>query len=459
MGLILYRKVDFAGGHKHVVGRDETDLTVDGWGEAKSAQILDGCWRLYADASMGGPSKDLTPGSYPDLMSEAGFRPKSVELLVPGPDPYGLSGVILHRHVQFHGAHKHIVGRDEPDLHQDGWGDEVSAIQIVAGRWRFHEHVNYGGWGVELGPGVYPVGQHGGISNDQLSSVRRVSPHWEIAPLTQPTHAILYEHHKYRGRHRHLLIGGDRNLHQSGFGDRVSSAQISEGHWHLYEHVDYGGSTAVLDATAQKDYPNPTSMAFANDTLSSVRAFVVPVLVVMVEGYTRMPQGGGAEIPGHDAIDEDLAKANEVYGARGIRIHEVGRVVAKAPDLRYFTDANCPFNPADPLPEEASLYEIGRRFFPDSAVAFYTNFWGTTSGCYSHPAGPGVTITWAGCKWTLSHEIGHMLGLGHWRDPGIEMDPYPVTNVMHFDPNAITNDPPDITDAQFATILASPYLL
>jgi hypothetical protein len=42
-----------------------------------------------------------------------------------------IMSVILYEHIDFRGSHKHVVNRNEDNLHRDGWGDRVSSIQVL----------------------------------------------------------------------------------------------------------------------------------------------------------------------------------------------------------------------------------------------------------------------------------------------------------------------------------------
>lgn len=75
-----------------------------------------------------------------------------------------------------------------------------------------------------------------------------------------------------------------------------------------------------------------------------------------------------------------------------------------------------------------------------------------TNGCAAHPAGrPGAVVTRGASQWTLAHEVGHVLGLNHVNDNNRLMTGNGTAN--------ITNPPPDIVDAETATMDASPLTL
>jgi hypothetical protein len=84
-----------------------------------------------------------------------------------------MSHVILFEHAWFHGAHKHVFGR-EPNLaagDDSFFNDRVSSIVVLEGHWHFYRHVNFGDFLGHLDPGTYPWVEDVGIPNDQMSSV------------------------------------------------------------------------------------------------------------------------------------------------------------------------------------------------------------------------------------------------------------------------------------------------
>lgn len=52
------------------------------------------------------------------------------------------------------------------------WNDEISAIKVHSGTWRFFEHVNYSGQSWDLGPGDYPWVPDLGIPDNTISSIQ-----------------------------------------------------------------------------------------------------------------------------------------------------------------------------------------------------------------------------------------------------------------------------------------------
>jgi hypothetical protein len=181
--------------------------------------------------------------------------------------------VILYQHINFRGNHKHIIGRDEPDLHRDGWGDRISSIQVIAGRWEFCEHVNYGGRRVVLGPGSYSWVENVGIRNDSLSSIRRLAP--AVGRVGTPG-LIVYEHIDFRGGHKHIIDRDEHSLHVDGWGDKISSFQIITGRWEFCQHVDYRGWSKVC---RPGNFRWVADVGISNDSLSSIRRYL-PLIVV-----------------------------------------------------------------------------------------------------------------------------------------------------------------------------------
>jgi hypothetical protein len=71
------------------------------------------------------------------------------------------------------GDHIHILG-DTLDLGK--WGNSISSMVILAGRWGFFDEEKLQGPKVELGPGVYLHVKDHGMQDNSISSIRLVKP-------------------------------------------------------------------------------------------------------------------------------------------------------------------------------------------------------------------------------------------------------------------------------------------
>ena len=72
------------------------------------------------------------------------------------------------------GDHIHLFG-NVPDLGK--WGNSISSMVILAGRWEFFDGENFQGTKMtELGPGTYLRVQDHGLKDNSISSLRLVSP-------------------------------------------------------------------------------------------------------------------------------------------------------------------------------------------------------------------------------------------------------------------------------------------
>ncbi|MEG3437327.1 beta/gamma crystallin-related protein [Pannus brasiliensis CCIBt3594] len=88
-----------------------------------------------------------------------------------------MNEVILFEHANFHGAHKHVFGR-EPNLNAEDdnfFNDRVSSIVVISGNWAFYRHAGFDGqYARILGPGTYPFVEDVDIQNDDISSLQPV---------------------------------------------------------------------------------------------------------------------------------------------------------------------------------------------------------------------------------------------------------------------------------------------
>jgi hypothetical protein len=71
------------------------------------------------------------------------------------------------------GDHIHLFG-NTPDLGK--WGNSISSMVILSGRWEFFDEENFQGTKVELGPGTYLNVKDHGLKDNSVSSVRVASP-------------------------------------------------------------------------------------------------------------------------------------------------------------------------------------------------------------------------------------------------------------------------------------------
>ena len=74
------------------------------------------------------------------------------------------------------GDHIHIFG-NTPDLGK--WGNSISSMVILSGRWELFDEEKFQGTKVELGPGSYLHVKDHGLKDNSISSMRLVgSPRW-----------------------------------------------------------------------------------------------------------------------------------------------------------------------------------------------------------------------------------------------------------------------------------------
>ncbi|MGB9137075.1 MAG: beta/gamma crystallin-related protein [Pseudonocardiaceae bacterium] len=187
--VILFEHANFRGAHKHVftaepnLNADDDDFFND---KTSSLAVLKGNWAFYSNAGL--HSQDqyppiLGPGGYPfvgsvqivnDQMSA--LQPVDSRPTVQNP-LFVDQGVVLFEHINFHGAHKHVVAR-ESNLNaseDDFFNDKVSSFVVRDREWIFHPDSNFqGNYPVAPLPGQYSNVTDVGIKNDDISSLEPV---------------------------------------------------------------------------------------------------------------------------------------------------------------------------------------------------------------------------------------------------------------------------------------------
>ena len=89
------------------------------------------------------------------------------------PQPGEIPQIVAFDNDGLLGDHIHIFG-DTPDLGK--WGNSISSMVIVAGRWELFDEEKLQGAKVELGPGVYLHVKDHGMQDNSISSIRLVKP-------------------------------------------------------------------------------------------------------------------------------------------------------------------------------------------------------------------------------------------------------------------------------------------
>ncbi|MGW5052308.1 FG-GAP-like repeat-containing protein [Actinokineospora sp. NPDC004072] len=135
-------------------------------------------------------------------------------------------------------------------------------------------------------------------------------------------------------------------------------------------------------------------------------------------------------------IDQMLTAMQQVYEAVGIRVHRVSTEWLTAPALNDLDVGRCVRG--ETTAEQNALFANRNGVAPgDVVVYFVRSTVPPTNGCAAHPAGqPSAAVVQGATRWTLAHEVGHVLGLNHVADNNRLMTGGGTAN--------ITNPPPDL---------------
>jgi hypothetical protein len=184
-----------------------------------------------------------------------------------------MNHVILFEHVNFHGAHKHVVAReDNLNASDDNYfNDKVSSIVVFEGNWTFAKNAGQKSpYSAILGPGLYKNVVEYGIPNDDMSSLEPTSKPATTKGDPLDYHIILFKNAEFRGDHKHVF-GPEPNLNASddnSFNDAVSSLGILNGNWQLYKNS--GFNTAYPPILGAGGYPT-LPFNVTNDDMSSLQ--------------------------------------------------------------------------------------------------------------------------------------------------------------------------------------------
>lgn len=195
---------------------------------------------------------------------------------------------LIFQHSNYGGQYRWIRSSIANFSDKIGFNDTVSSIIVYRGndyapgdKMRFHQHVNYEGGYLDLGPGWYPNIHIQPYSfGDKISSVTRVvDPEGGMPKIMVRLMIRIYQHVNYGGQYRDVLKS-ENNLNDIGFNDTVSSIKVFAGEdysdgWvcDFFQHANYeGGMLSPGKFGPGTRIPNIKKSPYSfNDVISSVR--------------------------------------------------------------------------------------------------------------------------------------------------------------------------------------------
>jgi hypothetical protein len=136
-------------------------------------------------------------------------------------------------------------------------------------------------------------------------------------------------------------------------------------------------------------------------------------------------------------IDQMITEMQRVYEAVGVRVHRVSTERLNLPVLNDLDVGSCPLGNMTTA-EQNQLFANRNNAGPNDIVVFFLRSTVPPfNGCSTFPVGrPGAVVVQGATRWTLAHEVGHVLSLRHVNDNNRLMTENGTAN--------ITNPPPDL---------------
>lgn len=154
--------------------------------------------------------------------------------------------------------------------------------------------------------------------------------------------------------------------------------------------------------------------------------------------------------PPSRGVDALVAGMTQVYSTIGIRVEHVStETLDLGEEFLDIETGSCLSTKLES--EQLALFENRNNAGPNDVVVYIVRTINPARvGCAAHPPGrPGAVVAFFANEWTIAHEVGHVLGLGHVDDDDRLMLDDGTFN--------ITNPPPDLVASEASTMLSSPY--
>ena len=148
--------------------------------------------------------------------------------------------------------------------------------------------------------------------------------------------------------------------------------------------------------------------------------------------------------PTRFTIDEMIAGMRSSYEPNGFRVVRAGTENLNLPTLNVVDVGGC--TRGETTQEQRDLFGNRNNVGANDVVAYFVQATNPPlNGCAAHPGGrPGAVVASGASRWTLGHEIGHVLGLNHVNDNNRLMTGNGTDN--------ITNPPPDLIASEVTTM-------
>lgn len=162
------------------------------------------------------------------------------------------------------------------------------------------------------------------------------------------------------------------------------------------------------------------------------------------------------------AVRTMLVSMRTVYNTANVGVRVRSREYLSGPAVATLVDLDVGDCATPVTAEQTQLFANRNSVGANDIVIYFVRDTNPTfNGCAAHPNNrPGAVVARIASRWTLAHEVGHVLRLGHPDDPP---PPDPDAPAAQLDrlmtgrgTHGITNPPPDLINTEITTMRASP---